>query len=189
LHNIAEQLAKIARPDLRVFTKPKQSVVAASDIKEHGLILLPMSHKVVIAKLSGSKPHPFAISLGPCGLSDYKNVFLLPHFVMPKPEQPETAFIEPFWATRRVEQDSHEKGLVNCHIETVMVSTCDVVVDMPWLQRVATKRSIGIPVLCNSRSIKAGEELLWIDDSMPTKKRKEAPVFLKAGAKNKASKE
>jgi len=55
---------------------------------------------------------------------------------------------------------------------------------MPWVTRNTSKTSISIPVLCNTRAIAKGDELLWCDAFLPSKKRKQAPVFDKKTTKN-----
>jgi hypothetical protein len=170
LDHVAGRLAAAETPDIRVYTKPKQMVIAGELLLEHKLALAPLSHKMVARK--GEKPNnAIEIAVGDCV------VCLLPHFVPAKDGVQGSGFTEPFWAVRRVGPE--EKATANCHLHTVQVTSCQVSSTSEWLPKKALKSTVGIPILVNSREIKKGEELVLLDETILPKKRKEAPVFHK----------
>ena len=185
LDRVAEQLSNQKRADLQVLTKPKLAVFAASDIDEGGLALCPMTHKSTVHDSSTTTKVPAAGVRVSCNLPENKTFFLQPHFVAPRADKPEVGFVEPFWAVRRVGKDSGEEHKVNCYIEYVAVTFAGVVNHNAWLERFASKWSVEVPILVNKRKITKGEELVWEDSAMASKKRKEALVFMKP-AKGKA---
>ena len=187
LHRMAEKVAKKGRPDICVFSKPRHCVMAGFTLSEGSLALVPVTQKISIVASGHSRPHPLAISLGACAGLDSKAVYLLPHFALAAHGRPGTAFVEPFWAVRRVASGSEDAKSANCHLHTVAMTSCDVVGDSPWLQRGAAKGCINVPLLCNTREIAEGEELVWVDEDLETKERKEAPVFHKPNAKKRAT--
>ena len=104
---------------------------------------------------------------------------LLPHFVVPKADKPETSFLEPFWAVRRVPANSDEAQAANCVMSSVPVSAASVVGATDAVQRLATRTSVQVPIMVNSRAIAAEEELVYADPTMEVKKKAQTAVFHK----------
>ena len=183
LHRVAVQAKKTAR-DLTIYTKPKLRVHAGRVLPPRAMVLVPMTEKITIVK-SGDLDHfrkknSQAFGIGHVGLGDGKEMFLMPHFTPGKKKEDGKVmvapFVEAFWAVRRVKEMSPE---VNCKIEKVIVTTCDVISGCEWLPKDAAHGSVSVPVLLNVEEVQKDQELVLHDPDLFVAQPKAKPVFHK----------
>ena len=154
-------LATISRenalPQVAMYKKPKQKVIATEDYAPGKLVLVPETTGVIVAAL-GDKLPSNAVDLG-C-LSEHRpdDRFFLTQPSLTTEGKP--SLNPPFWLVRRVSGDADAKN-VNMVVDKI-AATCPCAMK----KFTVTEKTVKIPVLKNSTHIKKGDELVVKGDEL-----------------------
>ena len=152
---------------LRVHIKPQRGVIVKDNVKNGELRLVPMSPNIGVAAKVNIPTSAIA-----CGeMVDDQNAFILPKIHNRKDETLVSAedYVVPFWYVR----STSDKEKVNVHITSSTV-TCLMTTAFG-----EAKTSIDVPLMRNTRALKAGAELLTYKADALTKldpRKREAPA-------------
>ena len=182
-----------AKLPLRIFSKPRLSVQAASNVEPWSFYLVPLTTHIKVLKAVEARPNPGALNFLSSDASadeEYK-VWLLPQTTTAtNGNLLETAFEEPFWCLRRLASNQDLEVKTNCVLRYLTFTDAEICqpdwnvpqksVGKGLRAKTAAQMRITVPVLTNEAPLAAGEELVWRDDSWTQesgKKQRTAPVL------------
>ena len=147
--------------------KPQRGVIVKDNVKSGELRLVPMSPNIGVAAKANIPTIPIA-----CGeMVDDQHAFILPKIHNKKDETLVSAedYVVPFWYVR----STIDKEKANVHITSSTVEcTMNTAVG-------TVKTNIAVPIMCNTRALKADIELLTYKAEALTNldpRKREAPA-------------
>jgi len=144
------------QPLVRIETKPRKKVFSIGPVEPYGLHLLP--HSTAYAYNMGDKSKR-KFEVDPSWVNSQERVgsnilFIKPCFSVQK-------FTEPFWAVRRVDQDSADAEAGNMVLVYIKTETSIRIAGGGRSEARAERQSLQTPAITNIKALGEGDELVW----------------------------